>query len=103
MSAQDSQAKSLLTEEYHWRQLKGERYKYVSEKLDETFVMLVVIACAVLEPLRFLTTWYLRRSSVPERVKTATGGEGAAAMRHGERSVYASNAMFAILFAYVER
>lgn len=57
-----------LVQDAHWHQLRSSRESFVWKGLTELMFVKIVILCIVLEPLRYLTKWFMRRGSVVHRV-----------------------------------
>lgn len=64
-----------LTQDFNWHELRSKRCKYIESGLTEATVTSLVILCIVLEPLRFLTKWFLKRGSSFRRTRRQKAGK----------------------------
>ena len=58
-----------LVEDFDWHQVRSKRATFIHGCLTEVVTMSITIMCVVLEPLRHLTFWFLRRGSTFRRVR----------------------------------
>ena len=62
-------------QDFHWHALEGARYNVVDRGIhDEGTLTWIIILCVVIEPIRFITQWYLARSSPVARAKAQMKG-----------------------------
>ncbi len=57
-----------LVQDVSWHELEGKRFRsYRSAVKQPSFLQDVTVLCVVMEPLRYLSRWFLRRSSLVRR------------------------------------
>ena len=57
-----------IQQDFSWRQLLGKRAAFMKENLTEATILSLTIIGVIFEPLRWLSRWFMRRSSVHRRV-----------------------------------
>ena len=68
-------AGGTLTEHFDWHEVKVKRYKYLMDCNVELLAVWLAIICVILEPLRYLTSWFMKRASVVTRVAKQQAGK----------------------------
>ena len=66
-----------LEQDFHWHQLRGKREAFIRGSMNEDMLQRITICCIVLEPLKYITKWFMRRSSPVRRIKNQRAGKAA--------------------------
>ena len=64
-----------LIQAFDWHHLRNKRGKYIEGMLTEGTLVALVIIGLVIEPLRYLTKWFLRRGSMFRRLNRQRSGK----------------------------
>jgi hypothetical protein len=63
-----------ILQDFHWHALEGARFTVINSTIhDAATLTWIIILCIVIEPLRFITQWFIRRSSPSARAKAYMG------------------------------